>query len=346
MAIDWTRGYSASWRAYAVNIDTWADGNQLIGVMGADIERTIDGDASLLESGVLTLDVKDGAPFDGGYVRLAMLAIQGGEAERIDVATMLYVPSGDGTGVVDVEGRSVLLPAAGTRLTIGTYAPSGADAAQYVAKMLREVIHAPVVVTGTAKLGDVVVFDVGSTVLEAAWLVLDACNLTMRISGDGTVSIGPEPTEPALLLDVTGTRLLHDDVNLEPIDWTGVPNRYIAIADGKPVTAANDDPASVTSHATRGYWVDVVDTSPVRIGGETMQTYCERRLAEESVAYVVRTYDREWWPGVRPGDLVQASERTLGVDGNLRVRRQSLTCDKGVVVSEEARMEVSSWPTG
>lgn len=346
MAIDWTRGYRAQWRAWRVDEGTWADGEPVAGVTGLEVERTLDGDAPPLESGMVSLDLGREGSWAGGYVRFAMLAMQGVETERVDVCTLLFPSVADDGDKVDVDGMSVLYPASCERLRAGTYAPAGVDAAEYAARLLRGSIRAPVEAIVGTELGDAVVFDAGCTVLEAAWSVLSACNLTMRIGGDGSVSVGPMPTRPALVLDAANARLLHPDVQKDPIDWSGVPNRYTAIDGASVAEAANDDPASPTSHAARGWWADVVDTGPVRIGGETLQAYCERRLAEESVAHVVRTYDREWWPDVRPGDLVRASRRTMGVDGDMRVRRQSLSCGRGVVVSEEARMEVASWPIG
>ena len=92
-----------------------------------------------------------------------------------------------------------------------------------------------------------------------------------------------------------------------------------------------------------GYRHDVVDTSPVRVGGETLAAYCARRLEEESVVLDTRIYRREYWPGVVPGDLVLGSLAGDGLDGLMRVRRQSLTCQQGIVVEEEAQREVGTW---
>lgn len=348
MAIDWTRGYSAAWRAYRVDPSTWADAETVGGIESLTVERTCDGDAPLLESASLTVSAHGIQQWQEGYVRVAMLATQGGETERVDIATLLCSSaSGEaarGGQVLDVDGRSVLWPASVRLLTAGSYAPAGVDAVRLVASMLRACVAAPIVATGSVTLVDPVVFDMGSSVLDAVWLVLRACNLTMRIDGYGTVRVGPEPSEPSIVLDRYGARLMHTSVK-QSLDWSGVPNRYYAV-DGELVAeAVNADPNSITSTVVRGYAVDVVDTSPVRIGGETLDAYCRRKLAEASTAYDERTYSREYVPGVVPGDIVRASLPTVGLVGDMRIMRQSLTCGAGIVVEEKSRTEVRSWPT-
>lgn len=45
----WEQSYSASWRVFRVNRDTWADAEQVTNVVSANVTRTADG--SLLETG-------------------------------------------------------------------------------------------------------------------------------------------------------------------------------------------------------------------------------------------------------------------------------------------------------
>ena len=349
MAIDWSAGYRCEdWRAYLVDTRTWADSGMVAGISSLSVERTIDGEAPLLESGSLVVDRVPGERLVEGYWRIAMLAVQDGETERVDLCTLL-VQSSTGTverGVdaLSVDGRSVLWPASVSLMEAGSYAPAGSDAVALAASYLRAAVAAPVEVQGSATIDQHVVFDVGSSALQAAWSLLDACGYTIRISGDGTIRILPTPDTPSLELGQASTRLLHPGVS-HSLDWSGVPNRYVAVDGSNVAEAVNDDARSPTSIVARGYRHDVVDTSPVRVDGETLASYARRRLAEESVATDSRTYKREWWPGVRPGDLVRASVADVGLDGDLRVYRQSLECGRGVVVEEEARTEVRSWPT-
>lgn len=347
MAVDWSRGYSAQWRVMEVDPVTWADGASLPGARSASVERDWTSDAPTLESGGIDLDADPGEGFRERYVRLAMVASQGGERERVDVATLLCSSTGGkvsrGNEALKVTGRSVLWPASKTLLARGSYAPRGADGAQLAGQMLSSAIQAPVIVTGGFVLEQHVVYDMGSSVLAAAWLIVRAGNHRIRIDGRGRVYVEPVPSEPSLLLDRAHARLLQPDVERE-LDWSDVPNRYTSIDGTRVATAVNDDPLSVTSTAYRGWTHDVVDRSPIRVDGETLDGYANRRLAELSVAEDSRTYKREWWPDVVPGDMVRGSIASVGIVGDLRVRRQSLACGNGIVVTERSAMEVRSWP--
>lgn len=346
MAIDWTRGYSATWRAYAVDPVTWADSYQIGGFDSATISREMTDDAPALESGTMSLTRPVGEGWDEGYVRLAMLAEQGGDHERVDVCTLLCSSA---TGTVDrdadqleLSGRSVLHPASVALMERGAYVPKNADGAQWAADALIDVLHAPVHVSGSFTLSDHVVIDLGSSVLEAVWMVLRAGGFTLRIDGRGEVTVRKRQTEPALQLDRVRANLLQPSVS-HTLDWSEVPNRYVAIDGGRVAIATNSDPDSPTSTVTRGYRHDVVDTSPTLVDGEGLQAYAYRMLEELSTIPDTRSYLREWWPDVTVGDVVRATMPSQGIDGDMRVMRQQLDCTHGIVVTEEAEMEVKAW---
>lgn len=342
--IDWTRGYTARWRVCRVNPATWADGEEVPGFVGARVERTDQGDTPLVDSG--TLELVDGGGLDSGYYRLVMVAEQGGATERADIATLWCEASGGsydhGTDTLDIEGRSVLWPASVALMARGACAPMGADGVTWATARLREALQAPVEPEGGFTLSSWIVFDDGTTVLEAVWAVLRAGGHTLRIDGDGTVHVGPMPTEPALVLDEARARLLAPSVG-HALDWSGVPNAYTAVEGTRVVTAINDDPESPTSIVARGHRHDALDKSPSRVNGESLEAYAARRLEEESTVRDERTYRREWWPGVLCGDLVRGSIASVGMAGDLRVTKQSIDCGMGAQVTEEAGREVVSW---
>lgn len=348
MAIDWTRGYSCSWRVCNVDRRTWADGASLRGFMSASVERDASGAAPLIESGELHLDEGLGKGWSERYVRLSMTAVQGSERERVDVCTLLCVSSDasvdKGREDVALSGRSVLYPAskANTRITCGGYVPAGSNGAESAARMLGRAIDAPVSFSGSFAMSDHYVFGQDESVLTSVWSILSAGGFGIRIDGRGAVSIGPMPSTPSLSLDSAHARLLMPGIRRE-LDWSNVPNRYTVIDGDRTTTVVNDDPRSPTSTASRGYFSDVVDTSPTYVDGESVASYARRRLSEASVATDTREYKREWWPDVLPGDVVAASMRSVGVDGDMRVVKQSLECGFGIVVSERSEMEVSAW---
>ena len=341
--MDWGRSYTASWSVHPVHPATWAESGRLARISSASVERTRDG---LLESGSLEAVEDVGAGFEPGYYRIVMVAEQDGIRTREEIATLYCASTGvqveRGRQAVAIEGRSVLYPASVRRLLAGSYAPRGADGAQYAAEMLRGCLAAPVEVTGGFALAEHVVFELGRTVLEAVRSILDAGNHIMQVDGHGTVRIMPKPVEPSIELSNANARLLMPKAERR-LDLTGIPNVYLARDGGVQAVAVNDDPASPTSTVTRGYEHDVTDSSPKPVDGESLAEYARRKLAEASVVEDAVTYTREWWPGVYPGSLVRCSLPGWGVEGGLRVVKQSLTLGMGITVLEQAAGEVSTW---
>lgn len=346
MSIDWTRGYSARWRAFAVDPVTWADAYEIPGFDAASISREMTDDAPLLESGTMSLTAAIGQGWDEKYVRLAMVAEQDGDHERVDVCTMLCSCANGtvdrGADQLELTGMSVLYPASVALMERGAYVPKNMDGAEWAAEALMEVVQAPVHVSGSFSLSDHTVIDLGSSVLQAVWLILNAGGFTIRIDGRGEITVLKKKVNPSLELDTTRMGLLQPSV-AHSLDWSAVPNRYIAVIDDDVAIAINNDANSPTSTVTRGYRSDVYDTSPTLIDGEGIQAYAERRLEELSTIPDARTYTREWWPDITVGDVVRATVPSEGIDGDMRVMRQDLTCGIGITVTEEAEMEVKAW---
>ena len=336
--MDWTKSYTSSWRVFRVNRDTWADGDMLSNVESVNISRTADG--RLLESGSLEVT----GEFESDYYRIVMTAEQGGEMERVDVATLLFEVDGGninfGRTASDVSGGSVLTPADTTSVITGEYAPAGVDGVQFAAQLLRSAINAPVETEGGFTLNDHIVFELGESVIDAVWTVLDAGSYVIQIDGRGVVHIRPKPTEPDLILASSNMRLLSNGIDFKSA-ISEIPNRYVVIEDDLVTVATNDDPESIVSTVSRGYCVDVVDTSPTPVNGKTMQEYAHDRLKELSILREERTYVREYAPDVYLYSLVRGSIN--GLQGDMRVSSQSLECGNGITVNEKAAREIRLW---
>lgn len=339
--MEWSQSYSASWRIFRVDRRTWADGAQVDNIDSVSVTKTADG--SMLESASFELT----GDFTEDYYRIVMTAEQSGEVTRVDVATLLFnVSSGKydyGVNVQTAEGHSVLYPASTTTIMAGDYAPAGVDGASYAADLLRSAINAPVEVEGAFILNDHVVHEIGTSVLDAVWAVLEAGpdgGYVIQIDGRGVVHIRPKPTEPSFMIDSTNAALLTNEINFTT-DESNVPNRYIVIEGESRTVAENNDPASPISYVNRGYYVDEVDESPTPIDGETLSAYAARKLRQMSHKIDERSYTREYHPDVNLYSIVRAS--IDGLEGDLRVTSQSLTCNFGITVSEKAVREVSLW---
>ena len=336
--MNWARSYTSTWRVFRVNKDTWADGQEVGNVDAVSVERTADGE--LLESG--SMEVTDS--FEPGYYRVVLTAEQDGDIERVEVATLLFeATSGNynyGTSTHSAEGYSVLYPASTTAMLNGSYAPKGINGAEYAARLLRAAINAPVVVDGSFTLNDYVVHEFGQTVLTAVWSVLNAGNFVMQIDGAGRVHILPKPTDSSLSLSGVNVQYLQPGIDYE-LDDSQVPNRYIAVNGLLQAIVENDSPSSSVSTVNRGFTVDIVDTEPMPVNGETLTAYATRKLQELSTVADTRTYTREYYPGVNIYDLVDAG--VDGMTGTLRVVQQSLTCNYGITVTEQSSTEVDLW---
>lgn len=336
--MDWSQSYSATWRVFKVNRLTWADGEMLTNVDSVSLSRTADG--KILESGSMELT----GEFQTDYYRIVMTAEQGGEIERVDVATLLFEVNGGmvdyGTIAGKVDGHSVLYPAETTAVTTGEYAPAGADGVIYARDLLQSAINAPVETEGSFTLNDHIVHELGSSVIEAVWAVLDAGGYVLQIDGRGVVHIRPKPTEPSLIIDSTSMNIMSNGIDFDS-DMSGIPNRYIVMNDGIILSAVNSNENSPVSTVSRGYNVDVIDKSPTLVNSETYIEYANRKLHELSCLKDTRSYTREYAPNVYPYSLIRAS--IDGLFGDYRVESQTINCDNGITVNEKASREISLW---
>ena len=335
--IDYGSGYSSSWRMMRVDRDTWAATDEVPGLVSASIER--DAYSYLMESGNATFDSEIGNGEFWG--RLEMLAEQGGEIERHPIATLLFSP-GDSTSTIggkttEFSGRSVLAPAEDKKLLAGTYAPLGSDGAAYAASMIAACTAAPVLTEGSFTLSQNYVFAEGTTYLDAAWTIVDGAGWRIAISGDGTVTIGPKPDTPSLVLDSAHASLLGVEVGVNG-SLEDVPNRYIAVDGERQAVAVDDSRDNPASTYNRGRYVDIYDSSPQMVDGESLEAYARRKLAEANESLESRSYTREWWPNVICNDLVVGSISTVDLNCNMRVISQSVKIGKGVTISEKAEV--------
>lgn len=338
-SIDFSKGYSSSFRLMVVDPATWADSGEVKGLSSASVER--DRSTDLLESGSMTVAAA-GVPEVEFYARLEMLAESGSARERHAIATLLLSPgtSTATVGMTEVElvGRSVLAPANDRVLMAGTYAPMGADGAAYAARLLQECIPAPVETEGGFKLSDHVVFARGTTYLEAVWMLLDTAGWAMTIDGQGKVTIRPYPSVPSLVLNRANARLIGPEVQIDD-GGTEIPNRVIvADSENDDMVESVDMTDSPTSYKSIGRYVDLYEENPTLVDGESLQAYANRRLVEETTVKGKRTYAREWWPDVLPYSLVRGSMKDVKLDGDMRVLSQSLEIGFGVSMSETSEV--------
>lgn len=320
----------SSWRVRRINENLWLPTEEVSGIRSASIKRsTNSGSSPLLESGELSLS----GTLTEGYYRIEALSAAG---NLLDIATLLFVPdTADweyGAWGGPASGKSVLTPASERKFKPGEYAPKGIDGPSWCAQKLREVIKAPVVVEGSFKIGDHVVFDFGSSYLDGVWNVLDIGGYCMQIAGDGTVTIRSKDMEPSLIIASDGKGLLPKISRGFCIDE--VPNVFKVYDGTNEAVARNDDPASPTSTVSRGREIEEVEDSPTRKEGESLQGYADRRLSELSEVYETYDIEREYADGVVPYSIVRSNLPEQSIIGDFRVMAQTLECEKEIKVGE------------
>lgn len=341
--MDWSQAYTVEWRLVNVDKGTWADGHEVGTVKSVSIERDCTEDVPLLESASIEVEIPMGQEWEDGWYRFEGLFSQGAERERIAMGTFLVEAASDhvdfGTQSSTMDGWSVLKPAADVYMALGDYVPKGTDGASYAASLLRSCAPAPVEVSGGFTLDDHIVYSKDSSVLKVVWELLDAGGYCIRISGDGIARISPKPKGGGFS---DTESLVFPGIDRE-LDLTSVPNVYRAYSDTTWAEAVNDSPDSRVSTVSRGRRVEMVDTSPTRVNGETLASYCARRLEEESTLFRSFTYTRELDPDARPFDISSDHLPDIGMDGDLRIVSQSIECGPSCKVTQTVSIEVKEY---
>ena len=320
----------SSWRIRRIDPDLWLPCEEITGVRSVSVKRsTNDGSSPLLEAGDMSIT----GIIDEGCYRVEELDDSG---VLVEIATLLFTPDRSeyesGAWGGSASGKSVLAPANERKFKPGEYAPKGVDGAIWAAQRLRMAIKAPVEVIDGFKLGDHVVFDLGSSYLDGVWKVLDVGGFCMQIAGDGTVTIRSKEMEPSLIVTSDGAGLMPKMSRSLPIE--DVPNVFKVYDGAAEEVARNDDPSSPTSTVARGREIEEVEDSPTRKEGESLRQYASRKLGELSEIYETYDVEREYINGVVPYSVAKVNLPAQGVVGNFRVMSQTLECSKGIKVGE------------
>lgn len=173
--IDWTKGYSTTWRVSRVDPVTWAS----MGEVPSIVEASYSADATT--DAVETATAKCVLPFDaeplGGWLRIEALLEQGTAAEHVTVCTMRFDAGGStwrgGYRTDTLQGVSSLYPASeAEKLPDGAWAEAMANGADRVASLIAPHTPAPIYVDGSYRIDEGTVYDLDSTPLAAALSIL------------------------------------------------------------------------------------------------------------------------------------------------------------------------------
>lgn len=209
--MDWSKGYRSTFRVFRVDPSTWEPCGSVRGVRDIEVDRDGTDEAPMLETATMKVSGNPAEPFEDGWLRIVMDAVQNGSSESVPIATLWFsAPRGKydkGFRNDELSGKSVLVQASGdAKIGDGAWAPKGADGARWCADRLAERIDAPVHIDGAGfEIAESIVFDLGASVLKAVWTVLSTAGWVIAIDGRGEVHVRKKPSAVALVLDESGS---------------------------------------------------------------------------------------------------------------------------------------------
>jgi len=273
MAIDWNHGYSTTWRVSKVDAGTWEPCGELVGVESITVERDGSDESPMLESAAVAVTMPAAEPFAPGWHRVYADVVQGSYSESVPISTFWLDSAREswskGVRRDELSGSSVLRQAAVAKVGNGSYALNGVDGADLAARMLSACIDAPVSIIGGFVLTRNIVFDLGSSVLEAAWAVLREGGYCLEINGHGDVAVKPLPDEPALVLDREGARILlpgvksNDGTITYSREWSPGVYPYSLVRGALPGSGLDGDYRVTTQRLTCGCGILVEESVKV-----------------------------------------------------------------------------------
>jgi hypothetical protein len=316
-----------------VDPESWRDVDE-VRITGGSISKT---DEGLRESA--DISCREFERNRERWIRVWIHAKQAGTAGREALFTGLAIAPGkeiDGARVqTPLECYSVLKPADDVLMQRGWYAPSGANGAELVKRLLA-VTPAPVIIEGESPaLQQAIIAEDGETRLSMADKVLDAIGWRLRITGMGEIVICEKATEPVYTFGA-GADIVEPSIKIEQ-DWFDCPNVFRAVSDDMMAVARDDAEDSALSTEARGREIWKEETSCDMHDGETVADYAMRRLREEQQTREKISYKRRFEPEVTVTDLVRLHYPRAQLEGVYYVSSQSIELGGGAGVSEEVR---------
>ena len=334
--IDWTQGYSARYYLAILDKYTLRDIDRME-ITGGSIKRSL---TELRESA--DIDCTDYDSNTEQYIRVWLDIKQGAESSHTPLFTGLATsPSNTYNGRLkknSVQCYSLLKIAQDILLPRGWYAPVDANSGKLIKNLLSVIGTEIKIGDNSPDLSQAIIAEQGENQLSMVDKILDAIKWNMRVDGNGTISIEPYNKNSLILFDANKNDIIETDIEIT-YDWYNAPNVVRCSLDDYCAIAKDENSNSPLSIANRGreVWVEV---SNVQLGSnQTLAEYANAALKEyQTVATNIR-YDRRYYPGLYPGDVISINYPAQRVAGNFMISDQTVTLGYNAKTSEEV-MEI------
>lgn len=349
---NWLASMQQTFEYYVVNPGTWKDEKQITNIKKSTIERDSESDTL----GSATIDIVES--LGECYIRIYLITIQNGVREKFPLGTYLVqTPSSSFNGKVrnvSMDAYTPLIELKENRPPLGYYVGKNENVMEYVTRLTKEHLRAPVVVTeNNTKLYSDFVADPNDTWISFLSALMCNARFTYELDELGRVLFAPrqelDSLQPVWTFDDNNSSILYPEITMDH-DLYCIPNVVEVIyskgSEYYYARVVNDDENSPTSTIRRGREIVYRETDPDLIGDPTnkqIQQYAEQLLRDASSIEYTVTYTHGYCP-VRVGDCVMINYEKAGITGvKARVISQSISCEPGVPVTEKAAFTAKLW---
>lgn len=329
--MDWSKGLSASYKAYIVDPITWKD-TEPIEIISGSISKSED---SLRESA--DINVYNYNSDREQWIRIYLDARQQSDSYYGPLFTgLISSPGRDIDGSIQsntLRCYSVLKPANDVLLPKGYYISYGTDPSSILQSLLSVINGIPIIIEeSSGYLLETIIAENGESCLSMADKILYSMGWRMYIRGDGAVIISAPSTSPVSYFDAIDVDSLETRLNIEN-NWFDCPNVFRAVQGNFSAVARDEDPDSLLSIQNRGreIWFEESNCNPFN---ESLAQYAKRRLKEEQQVYMTVSYSRRFDPEVNVSDIISLRYPAQGLDGDFYVSSQSISLGYSPTVSE------------
>lgn len=331
--MDWSKGFTASYYAHVVDVDTWSDA-QRVEILGGGVSCET---SNLRQSADIEITEQ---PDRERYYRIYLETTQGYDRERIPLFTGLVAsPDRSIDGIREkyrCECYSVLKPCADIFLPRGWYAPAMVSCEAILKQLLAATPAPKVIEDNVPMLSNAIIAEDDETNLSMVDRIIRAIGWELVVDGDGIINVRKPDDRIKANFDALDYDVIEPQVTVVD-DWFNAPNVYRVISDDLVAIARDDNSDTPLSVAGRGREVWAQEVSADLADNESVSDYAIRRLKEEQDKRLEISYKRRFNPNVFINDMVRLHYPAQKIEGTFRVVAQSMSLGHNCQVTESVK---------